>query len=99
MTELSSQAYESHARGGRLYVPPPWMLITAMDPERLTPLPHGAAGILRIVDLANIGSCIAVQTADLGATHPEGFEVHGRVPGATPRGCARAMDALLSTQP
>ena len=98
MTELSSQAYEAHADGvaaGR-YVSPPWMVVTAMDPVTLAPLPHGEPGVLRVIDLANVGSSVALQTADLGVTDPDGFEVRGRAPGATPRGCARAMDALLS---
>jgi hypothetical protein len=98
MTELSSQAYEAHREGvpaGR-YVTPPWMIVTAMDPVTLTPLPHGRRGVLRVIDLANVGSSIAIQTADLGTTYDDGFEVHGRSPGATPRGCARAIDALLS---
>lgn len=98
MTELSSQAYEAHPDGvlaGR-YVAPPWMIVTAMDPVTLAPLPHGAHGVLRVIDLANVGSCIAIQTADVGVTHDDGFEVLGRSPGATPRGCARAIDALLS---
>lgn len=98
MTELSSQAYEDPSEGipGR-YHAPPWMLVDAVDPDTLAVLPSGARGILRIIDLANIGSCIAIQTADVGVTHADGgFEVHGRAPGSTPRGCARAMDALLS---
>lgn len=112
MTELSSQAYEAPVESddsaraprspqrpskiGTCYVAPPWMQVTAVDPETLAPLPHGARGILRVVDLANVGSCIAIQTADLGITHEHGFEVLGRAPGATPRGCARALDALLT---
>lgn len=98
MTELSSQAYEAHAEGvaaGR-YRCPPWMRVDAVDPETLEVLPHGQQGILRVIDLANLGSSVAIQTADLGVVREDGFEVHGRMPGATPRGCARAMDALLS---
>lgn len=98
MTELSSQAYEAHAEGvvaGR-YRCPPWMRVDAVDPETLAVLPRGEEGILRVIDLANLGSCVAIQTADLGVVHEDGFEVRGRMPGATPRGCARAMDALLS---
>ncbi len=98
MTELSSQAYEPHEEGtppGR-YVSPPWMIVTAMDPVTLARLPDGEPGVLRVVDLANVGSCACIQTADLGVTHARGFEVLGRAPGATPRGCARAIDALLS---
>lgn len=98
MTELSSQAYEAHREGvvpGR-YRCPPWMRVDAVDPETLAVLPRGQEGILRVIDLANLGSCVAIQTADLGVVHEDGFEVRGRMPGATPRGCARAMDALLS---
>ncbi len=98
MTELSSQAYEAHAEGvapGR-YRCPPWMMVDAVDPETLAVLPVGEEGILRVIDLANLGSCVAIQTADLGVVREDGFEVRGRMPGAAPRGCARAMDALLS---
>ena len=98
MTELSSQAYEAHALGlpAGVYVAPPWMMVTPMDPNTLRPVPLETPGILRIIDLANVSSCIAIQTADLGVTRAGGFEVLGRVPGATPRGCARALDAVLS---
>lgn len=98
MTELSSQAYEAHREGvepGR-YVCPPWMRVDAVDPETLAVLPRGEEGILRVIDLANLGSCVAIQTADLGVVYADGFVVKGRMPGATPRGCARALDALLS---
>lgn len=98
MTELSSQAYEAHREGvepGR-YVCPPWMRVDAVDPETLEVLPQGEEGILRVIDLANLGSCVAIQTADLGVVYERGFVVNGRMPGATPRGCARALDALLS---
>jgi hypothetical protein len=98
MTELSSQAYEAHREGVRAgrYRCPPWMRVDAVDPETLAVLPPGEEGILRVIDLANLGSCVAIQTADLGVVFDDGFEVRGRMPGATPRGCARAMDALLS---
>lgn len=99
MTELSSQAYEAHAEGGPVgrYYAPPWMRVRAVDPESLTVLPVGEHGLLKVIDLANVGSCVAVQTADVGVVHEDGgFEVFGRAAGATPRGCARALDALLS---
>lgn len=93
MTELSSQAWEV-APG--LYRAPPWMRVTAVDPDQLEKQPSGAQGLLRIHDLLNVGSAAAVLTADLGVVHPDGsFSVQGRAPGAAPRGCARAMDALL----
>ncbi|MEZ4235562.1 MAG: acyl-protein synthetase [Myxococcota bacterium] len=95
MTELCSQCWEADAPGR--YVAPPWVAVSAVDPATLAPRPAGEQGILRIVDLSNVGSAAVVQTADLGCVHADGsFEVHGRSPGATPRGCARALDALLT---
>jgi hypothetical protein len=98
MTELSSQAYEGHAEVKRagVFCAPPWMLVHTVDPSTLERTRDGEVGLLRILDLANLGSAIAIQTSDLGRCLPQGFEVLGRAPGATPRGCARAMDAALS---
>jgi hypothetical protein len=97
MTELSSQAWEDHALGVGRYVAPPWVTVRAVDPATLEPRAPGEDGILRVLDLTNVGSCAVIQTSDLGRVHADGsFEVHGRAPGATPRGCARALDALLS---
>lgn len=97
MTELSSQAYEACAAAvapGAFHAPP-WMRVTAVDPVSLAPVADGEVGLLRVVDLANVGSAIAIQTADLGRVRGGLFEVLGRAPGATPRGCARALDAAL----
>jgi len=99
MTELSSQAYApSRPEGGpSRYQAPPWMRLDVVDPDTLEVLPPGHVGLVRVLDLANVGSALVVQTSDLGRVHPDGgLELLGRAPGATPRGCARAMDALLS---
>jgi len=95
MTELSSQAYEQTTANGRWYRSPQWMKVSAVDPESLRVLPDWEQGILRIVDLANVWSSVCIQTSDLGMTSPDGFRVIGRIPDATPRGCARALDAVL----
>ncbi len=95
MTELSSQAYEAAESLGR-YRCPLWMRVSALDPERLLPVADGEVGLLRVIDLLNLGSAVAVQTSDLGRCHRDGFELLGRAPGATPRGCARSMDHLLA---
>lgn len=98
MTELSSQAYEAHAEGcapGEFRAPP-WMRVTAVDPVSLERVEDGEVGLIRVVDLANVGSSVAIQTSDLGRVTARGFEVLGRAPGATPRGCSRALDAALS---
>ena len=100
MTELSSQFYDGVAGSagpveGRLHVGPAWVRTVATDPETLRPLPHGEVGVLRHVDLANLGSVMAVQTADLGVTAEGGFRVLGRARGAEARGCSLAMEELL----
>jgi hypothetical protein len=99
MTELSSQLYEgtlarAGARPGR-YHAPPWLRVTAVDPITLAPLAPGEVGLARFVDLANVDSAVAVQTADRVRVGPHGVELLGRAPGATPRGCSLAMDAML----
>jgi hypothetical protein len=66
-----------------------------VDPETLQPVPAGEVGILQHFDLANLFSVMAVQTEDLGRIHDPGFELLGRAPGATPRGCSVAVDLLL----
>jgi hypothetical protein len=104
MTELSSQLYEGTLaaalglrRDGRhgVYLAPPWVRVSAADPESLRVLPAGEAGILRIVDLANVDSAVAIQTSDLGRVTDEGVLLLGRAKGATPRGCSLAIDDLL----
>ncbi|MGK3969618.1 acyl-protein synthetase [Sorangium sp. So ce118] len=104
MTELSSQLYEgtlaaalgwpgSTAPG--LYLAPPWTRVTAVDPETLAPLPAGEIGLARIVDLANVDSAVAIQTADRVRVTEEGVELLGRASGAPPRGCSIAIDQML----
>jgi hypothetical protein len=101
MTEMSSQFYEGVAGSAppvaeRLHGGAPWVRTQATDPETLRPLPHGEVGVLRHVDLANLHSVTAIQTADLGVTSPGGFRVLGRARGAEARGCSLAMDDLLN---
>jgi len=104
MTELSSQLYEGTLAaalgcGPKLphgvYVPPPWVRVTAVDPVTLDPVAPGEVGIARILDLANVDSAIAVQTADRVRVGPLGIELLGRQPGAAPRGCSIAVDEML----
>jgi hypothetical protein len=103
MTELLSQYYDARLRDRVLGSPgeprrkigPPWLRALVTDPETLEPLPDGATGILRHVDLANLDSVLAVQTEDLATSVRAGFLLLGRAPGATPRGCSIATDLLL----
>lgn len=98
MTEMGSQFYDGVAgrSGPRLYHPPPWVRTQVVDPETLRPLAVGGVGVLRHWDLVNLGSVMALQTADLGELHPEGgFRVLGRARGAEARGCSLATEELL----
>lgn len=98
MTELSSQGYEARREGSASYRVPPWVRVSMVDAATLREVPRGEVGLVRVVDLMNLGSAVAIQTSDLGRMDADGdgFVVLGRAPGATPRGCARAMDAALS---
>jgi hypothetical protein len=98
MTELSSQGYEARREGRDSYGVPPWVRVSMVDASTLREVPRGEVGLVRVVDLMNLGSAVAIQTSDLGRMDADGdgFVVLGRAPGATPRGCARAMDAVLS---
>ncbi len=85
MCELLSQAY---AQGGPVYMPPPWIRVQIVDPyDSKKILPDGQAGLITVTDLANIHTVSSILTEDLGVSHGEGFEVLGRFPGSTLRGC------------
>jgi hypothetical protein len=93
MTELSSQCY---TRGlGRPHVAPPWVRAIVVDPETGGEVDDGGMGVLKIYDLANLGSVMGVQTRDLAIRRGGDFELLGRDPGALPRGCSRAADEML----
>jgi len=94
MTELSSQFY---TRGiGNPHFSPPWMKTVLINPETGAEVKKGETGMIRIFDLANLGSVQAIQTADLAIQRGEGFELLGRDPSALPRGCSRSADEMLS---
>ena len=57
--------------------------------------PDGEVGVVTILDLANTGSVLAIQSADLGRAVGDGFEVLGREAGAEARGCSIAADEML----
>jgi hypothetical protein len=93
MTELSSQFY---ARGlNRPHTAPPWLKALVIDAETGREVNVGELGILRIFDLANLNSALAIETQDLAIRREGGFELIGRDPAALPRGCSRAADGLL----
>jgi hypothetical protein len=92
MTELSSQFYATDG----IYREPPWARVVPVDPETLAPVPAGEIGIARIEDLANVDSAFAIVTQDRVRRMQDGFELLGRTPGATPRGCSIAIDEILA---
>lgn len=95
MTELSSQWY---TRGlGKPHHGPAWTRALVVDPESGDEVEDGERGMLRLFDLANLGSVIAIQTQDLAVRRGADFELLGRDPNAIPRGCSRSADELLSS--
>ncbi|HEU4409330.1 MAG TPA: acyl-protein synthetase [Polyangiaceae bacterium] len=106
MTELSSQAYEGTLRsllglegGGEAgeLIAPRWLRVEAVDPETLAPLGPGGEGLARLVDLGNVDSAVAVQTADRVRVDARGrVRLLGRQPGAAPRGCSLAIEELMA---
>lgn len=105
MTELTSQLYEGTCPGAELsgppnvFLAPPWLRVTAVDPVTLAPVPTGQIGLARFVDLGNIDSALAVVTRDRIRAVGAGIELLGREPGAPPRGCSLAVEALLARDP
>ena len=95
MTELSSQCY---ARGlNEPHRAPPWLRALVIDPATNEEVQRGGTGVLKLIDLANVGSVVGIQTQDLAVRRDAGaFELLGRDPAALPRGCSRAADEMLS---
>jgi hypothetical protein len=106
MTELSSQLYEATVagsalaeqhRGGEpgLYFEPRWLRVTPLDPVSLSPVRTGEIGLACFIDLGNVDSAVRVVTQDLVRRCHGGIQLLGRQPGAPPRGCSLAIEALL----
>jgi len=105
MTELSSQFYASPlSNSNRSAMPsalrpqhflPPWVRVVAVDPEHLKILPDSEIGLLRIFDLANVDSVMAIQTEDLGRAWQNRIELIGRATGAELRGCSLLTEAIV----
>lgn len=101
MTEMCSQFYDramldhrgriAFAPGPRVKVGPAWTRTWAVDPVTLDPLPAGTRGLLRHLDLANVGSVSAVLTGDFGRVVDGGIVLEGRPRSAEARGCGLAL--------
>jgi hypothetical protein len=95
MSELSSQAYDLALissrlapRASRLFRFPPWARAQVISPENGSEVREGEIGLLRIFDLANVRSALAIQTEDLAIRRTGGFELLGRAAAAELRGCS-----------
>lgn len=89
MSELSSQAYEVGGMGdGRTFRFPPWARCQVVSAETGREVKEGEMGLIRVFDLANVYSAMAIQTEDLAIRRRGGFELLGRVARAEPRGCS-----------
>ena len=92
MAELGSQAYDHVAgrvrSGDSVLRFPPWARALVVSAETGREVPDGDAGLLRVVDLANAASAVAVQTADRAVRRGSGFILIGRAGQAEPRGCS-----------
>jgi hypothetical protein len=95
MSELSSQAYDQ-VPSSKFQVPgsarafhfPPWARARVVSPETGREVAEGETGLLRVFDLANVYSVMAIQTGDLAVRRGDGFELIGRTQQAEPRGCS-----------
>jgi hypothetical protein len=72
----------------RHFIFPPWARVQIISPETGREVADGETGLIRIFDLANVFSVMAIQTEDLGIHHGRGFELIGRAALAEPRGCS-----------
>lgn len=99
MSELSSQAYErpagspganeaSGAGEDRVFEFPPWARPLVISPETGCEVRDGEPGLLRVIDLANVWSVMAVQTEDRVVRRDGGIGWLGRAPASEPRGCS-----------
>lgn len=96
MSELSSQAYDLRIQDQnfpaestrRIFKFPPWARVQVVSPETGREVPEGETGLIRVFDLANVRSVMAIQTEDLGIRRDDGFELVGRAAISEPRGCS-----------
>jgi len=67
---------------------PPWARVQIISPETGREVADGETGLIRVFDLANVFSVMAVQTEDLGIRRGEYFELIGRAALSEARGCS-----------
>ena len=67
---------------------PPWAQVQIISPESGREVGEGTTGLVRVFDLANVFSTMAIQTEDLGIRRGDDFELIGRTAFAEVRGCS-----------
>jgi len=72
----------------RVFHFPPWTRVQVVSPETGREVIDGETGLIRVFDLANVFSVMAIQTEDLGIRRGDGFELVGRATLAEVRGCS-----------
>ncbi len=72
----------------RLFHFPHWARAQIISPETAREVREGETGLIRVFDLANVYSVMAIQTEDLGIRHGDGFTLAGRAAFVEPRGCS-----------
>lgn len=104
LTEFASQFYDdtlaAHVEGRPVRSGkqnPHWTKTWAIDPQTLSVLPHGEAGLLRHLDLSNGGHPFVVQTDDLGVTQEDGFTLLRRSGPVGSRGCSLTIDEIMES--
>jgi hypothetical protein len=82
------RAANATGRKPRVFHFPPWARAQVISPETGREAGEGETGLIRVFDLANVYSVMAIQTEDLGVRRGDGFELLGRAALAEPRGCS-----------
>jgi hypothetical protein len=72
----------------RVFHLPPWARAQIVSPETGREVAEGETGLIRVFDLANLRSVLAIQTGDIGIRRGDAFELLGRTAQAEPRGCS-----------
>jgi len=63
-------------------------VVQRVDVVEVREVADGETGLIRVFDLANVFSVLAIQTEDLGVRRGDGFDLLGRTELAEQRGCS-----------
>jgi len=88
MRDTANHASRLTPHVSRVFLFPPWARAQVVSPETGRQVADGETGLLRVFDLANVYSVMAIQTEDLAVRRGDGFELFGRATRAEPRGCS-----------